>query len=743
MEWNSKTWGFRHPLAVWVVWHPPEDTDGCADETRLFAHSLYQKLGGEWLGYTPPPGDSDDGESDEAPGVENLFAQLPAAEAEIPVFFYPTAHPGAVALEEAIASHHAERVVVLLVVGEEMRRRAARWEPVVERLYALHNTCWDSQSFDLEHRVRRRIPRAFSVALVATQDRDHGIFKVLSKEKPLLWRRDNDLPQLYAQLLRHLCTHFEEGELPRVFLSYTRQDAGRTARTVFNHLSSFAGLAPWMDDSAIWSGDNIRDRIEADLPGSFYLAILSPAFVRGRWTVREAALAQAHDRPMAVLDVLAGTLRRLPPELANAPMLRWPPPRGTQRQPILAALVLSELLRHLVHAARTRMLAEATGHLGALDSCVLPPGRRAAVNGAVRIYADPPLLDEELQYHTRGIQGSYLTAAQYAATAGWPGWLGRPYDLRVGLSASAPDDAKSRGLHDPQLNDLSVRLARTLMCLGLRLVYGGDLRPGGLTMQLVRVAKQYARAGHTAEFLHAFMSWPFWLPMEAQARTEKGKKRVQAFKQSVRFEPIGPPSGMDDVVKHFEWPRGLATVEGRVATSMALTQMRRKLVAACHARVALGGRSTGALGRMPGVVEEVVLSLRAGQPVYLAAGLGGATQVLYRCLKGERPAALTLQRQIDDEPRYAKVNARLPPQARVDWDALQRELGQWGLAGLARLNGLTERENQALADATTATEIIYWVSRGLGRVSSGPDPLLRLRERMDRLAAHPSMRRRS
>jgi SLOG-like protein len=37
------------------------------------------------------------------------------------------------------------------------------------------------------------------------------------------------------------------------------------------------------------------------------------------------------------------------------------------------------------------------------------------------------------------------------------------------------------------------------------------------------------------------------------------------------------------------------------------------------------GRRKGLQGNLPGVVEEALISLDAGQPIYLAGGFGGVT----------------------------------------------------------------------------------------------------------------------
>jgi len=52
--------------------------------------------------------------------------------------------------------------------------------------------------------------------------------------------------------------------------------------------------------------------------------------------------------------------------------------------------------------------------------------------------------------------------------------------------------------------------------------------------------------------------------------------------------------------------------------------MREQLLVRTQARIMLGGRTTGYKGKYPGLVEEALLTLQAGKPLYLMGGFGGA-----------------------------------------------------------------------------------------------------------------------
>jgi hypothetical protein len=139
-------------------------------------------------------------------------------------------------------------------------------------------------------------------------------------------------------------------------------------------------------------------------------------------------------------------------------------------------------------------------------------------------------------------------------------------------------------------------------------------------------------------------------------------------------------------------------------TAQALTALRHHMTAQCAGRVLIGGKRLGYTGRMPGLVEEALLALAAGQPLYLAAGFGGVTLDM---------AAWVDARCADHCPRHAD-----DPQPGA---GTRDGLAQWAEliagAGWSRLaNGLDAEENLRLATTHRPAEIAALVGLGLGRL---------------------------
>jgi hypothetical protein len=118
--------------------------------------------------------------------------------------------------------------------------------------------------------------------------------------------------------------------------------------------------------------------------------------------------------------------------------------------------------------------------------------------------------------------------------------------------------------------------------------------------------------------------------------------------RAARAAPLPAGASVEQVAEHRE---ARATVEGQIlwAEREALTAMRRRSAQDCGARVLMGGKIHGAAGWLPGVAEELEVSLWAhhpngagdpaawspalAQPVLLLGGFGGISGLLAGFLK--------------------------------------------------------------------------------------------------------------
>ena len=255
----------------------------------------------------------------------------------------------------------------------------------------------------------------------------------------------------------------------------------------------------------------------------------------------------------------------------------------------------------------------------------------------------------------------------------------------VAISVSESPDMSVLGLSDAHLRDAMDRLALHLLASGARLAYGGDLRKDGFTDLLFELVSRYQREESEVQIgVTNYLAWPVHVSKEAD-ELEKISHSLAGTGELICLAQDGrrlDPSVWNKRELHQptdeEWATGL-------------TAMRRVMHEAVQARVVLGGRVTGYKGDMPGIAEEVLLSLKEGQPLFLLGGFGGCA------------------RDIAETLGLVKRRAGAYP----DW------LGRQKFEGFSSSdlnNGLSEKENATLARTPHIDQAIVLVLRGLHRL---------------------------
>jgi hypothetical protein len=183
----------------------------------------------------------------------------------------------------------------------------------------------------------------------------------------------------------------------------------------------------------------------------------------------------------------------------------------------------------------------------------------------------------------------------------------------VGISVSEPGTAEleARGLSHAHVHHAFVEIARQILAAGGSLAYGGDLRAGGYTASLLSLLRTYSDPDRPAtERIRLYFGAPAWRKLRAADFAE-----LRTLSTPIKVAAAGRGS----------------------APAADFTAMRERMTAETDARVVVGGLLAGYVGAQPGVVEEAELALRAGKPLLVAGGLGGAAARVADSLR-ERPA---------------------------------------------------------------------------------------------------------
>lgn len=254
----------------------------------------------------------------------------------------------------------------------------------------------------------------------------------------------------------------------------------------------------------------------------------------------------------------------------------------------------------------------------------------------------------------------------------------------IAISISESPDMSVLGLGDEHLRDAMAEIARHLLALGARLIYGGDLRQHGFSDLLFELVARYRRdadEGDSRSGVTSYLAWPVHI-LQAMADLETQITETQDSAELVclRIDGSGLP---------IEERRGLPPqIPTEQDWADGLTSMRITMLSNSDARIVVGGRVEGYKGTMPGIAEEALLSLRAGMPTFLVGGFGGCT----------RDIAETL----------GLIQAR--PTSNLGW-AHRDEFAAFTTADLN--NGLTDEENATLACTPHVDQAITLILRGM------------------------------
>ena len=267
-------------------------------------------------------------------------------------------------------------------------------------------------------------------------------------------------------------------------------------------------------------------------------------------------------------------------------------------------------------------------------------------------------------------------------------------DVNVGLSVSESSDLGRLGLHIRHADQVVAELARAVLVGGGKLTYGGWLYPESFTALLMKEVHAYGE-GETR--LTLCVAYPEHRKLELSELTRIRNELfglAHVLYLDAEGEPIEPHEG------RAEAPEEVTDHETRVTSYSAL---RRTMAARTDARVVVGGRLSGYEGVMPGVIEEAITSIRAGQPLYVAGGFGGAAAAILRALDVDPMDWLA-----DGMPKHEQDEGVLNALSELNQEALDAE---WSVDD----DGLDQQERRELSASHRPGEIASLAAVGLSR----------------------------
>lgn len=277
----------------------------------------------------------------------------------------------------------------------------------------------------------------------------------------------------------------------------------------------------------------------------------------------------------------------------------------------------------------------------------------------------------------------------------------------VGVSISEPpdDELVALGLSSMHLRHTFIEVVRHVLAAGWSVAYGGDLRQSGYTEALFDLVRIYEHRKLTGpERVMSYLAWPVWVGRSPQ-------EDVELANVATLVKSPAPPGAPETLPPFAE-----RTPAELFLAARAVSRMRRDMTAGIDRRLVLGGRVYGQIGLVPGVVEEAVLAIDAGVPLYVAGGFGGCGRVIAAALEGATPPELTVDYQLAHTSRYGELLDAAGWQGTTpDLDGIVTRLAETGLAGLR--NGLDEDDNRRLAHSDDTEQVVALVMRGLHQLN--------------------------
>lgn len=285
--------------------------------------------------------------------------------------------------------------------------------------------------------------------------------------------------------------------------------------------------------------------------------------------------------------------------------------------------------------------------------------------------------------------------------------------MHIAISLGNADVAQVPGVTPADVQRMHLDLVRRLFERGHVAVYGGDLKPTGLSEQLIDLAAGVAEdpdaaRRHPETWLRNGVAWPIWLNYT--------EEELATHNLGTVFERFDPPAELELDAAQCATFFPPDTPERRLLWSCSFTAMREQLDSTIDARLVVVGRGIGSSGAVPGIFEETLVALRSRRPLFLVGGFGGVAVPIIEALTEGSTSVFTREAQ-SAHPGLAEFYTHLDRIGRAelaDFESMVAELHVAGIEGLN--NGLGEQENRTLFTSNDWDVVADLMLDGLARL---------------------------
>lgn len=520
--------------------------------------------------------------------------------------------------------------------------------------------------------------------------------------------------ELYRYALNEEFTEMKTGNdnALKLFISHAKD--GKNGIALAKKLKEFIDNTPmrnFFDATDIAPGYVFNAEIMNHIKGSSVIAIRSDIYSSRYWCQKEVLAAKQNNRPIIAVDIIEKFDDRNFPFASNIPEIRVE--CNTIKEEELLRILSTILLETVRFFYSNKLLNYYYGDLKDTIICSRPPevsdieklltriGDTVKINYKSVIYPEPPVYSEEVEFiNNLGINTNTPLTLE----------LNNLRDMYIGISISniSEEQLINIGQDETHLIKLSQDMSRHMLSRNATLIYGGDLRTNGFTEFLLNEAQVLKTRLNTDDIhLKNYISWPIYIK-DIDEMIEWNAKYCDVA-ETIKVEY---PDDVIDLIIDKDTFISPINIQNLYVWSRCLTEMRKQMIRKCNIRICAGGRFSGYKGRMPGILEEVLIAIEQKCPIFLLGGFGGITSSICNIIQYKTiPDELKLEWQINNNAGYKQLLELYENRKKklsVNYDSISEILRNVELN-----NGLNEEENYRLFNTKFIDEAIYLVLKGL------------------------------
>ena len=374
----------------------------------------------------------------------------------------------------------------------------------------------------------------------------------------------------------------------QIFISHTKKDSDKhglnVAEKFREKIACETKFTFFFDANNIQDGACFADEINKNVEQSLLLVLNSDSYCSRDWCQREI-----------IVDLIEDKSERIFPYMGNAPCIRY----NENWEDVVLLLVKTALLNifgvnFLKYIKQERKLKNTEVIMGVPDLYKV-----INIDKPKILYSLPPLM-----YSEKKLMEECFATKEFLT----------PLDIhkvdfkskRIAISIAEPSNIAICKYNKYMLYDLISELARFILICNGYIIYGGDLRKHGITECFFDLISSYTDNNDSSEkdyVMTNFLSETSSCSMEDKVKYAQNHIELKVVRTVNRSE------------KRFK--------------ENALTSMRMERNENTDILIAIGGKISGYSGRMPGILEEVLLAMKRKIPIYLLSSFGGMTKIIY------------------------------------------------------------------------------------------------------------------